>query len=124
MKNSLNVNFKHYRGEVMKILVKMLPVLILLTAVLACNTVSKQQLQNVKVGDKLVYRYQKEGKSWMYVDKITRIEGDKIYYNPGKKEATSKNELALDDFVTDKEGSITKDELLKYTDETAPTARW
>lgn len=102
----------------MKILVKTLPFLLLLGIILACNTVSKQQLQNVKVGDKLVYRYQKDGKEWMYVDKITRIEGDKIYYVPGKMEATSKNELSLDNFVTDKEGSITKDELMKYDQET------
>jgi hypothetical protein len=103
----------------MKFFIKILPVLVLLGATLACNTVSRQQLQNVKVGDKLVYRYKKtDGKEWMYVDKITRIEGDKIYYVPGKIEATSKNELSLDNFVTDREGSITRDELLKYTEET------
>src|ERR1700754_3206237 len=103
----------------MKILAKTLPFFLLLGIILACNTVSKQQLQNVKVGDKLVYRYRKpDGKEWMYVDKITRIDGDTIYYVPGKMEATSKNELSLDNFVNDREGSLTKDELLKYTEET------
>jgi hypothetical protein len=103
----------------MKILAKILPFMLLLGLGLACNTVSKKQLEDVKVGDKLVYRYKKpDGKEWMYVDKITRIEGDKIYYVPGKMEATSKNELSLDNFVVDREGSLTKDELLKYTDET------
>jgi hypothetical protein len=102
---------------------KHFPSCFLLGIILACNTVSKQQLQNVKVGDKLVYRYQKADKEWMYVDKITRIEGDKIYYVPGKMEATSKNELSLDNFITDKEGSITKDELLKYDQKTGDDHR-
>jgi hypothetical protein len=102
----------------MKILAKTLPFLLLMGLIAGCNTVSKQQLQNVKAGDRIIYRYQKDGKSWMYADKITRIEGDKIYYNPGKMESTSKNDGRLDEFLTDKEGSVTKDELLKFTDET------
>jgi hypothetical protein len=84
--------------------------------ILACNTVTKEQLKNVKVGDKLIYRAKKDGKEWMWAEKITRIEGDKVYYNPGKMEATSKNAPALDDFDTTKEGSIGKEELLKYSD--------
>jgi hypothetical protein len=108
--------YKHYRGEVRKILAKSLIVLIAGIFILACNTVSKEQLQNVKVGDKLIYRHKKDGREWMWAEKITRIEGDKIYYNPGKIEATSKNAPALDDFDSGKEGSHTKEELLKYTD--------
>lgn len=100
----------------MKIAAKIIFVVFLLALVMSCNTVSKEQLQNVKAGDKLIYRYKKDGKEWMYAEKITRIEGDKIYYNPGKMEATSKNAPALDDFDAGREGSITKAELLKYTD--------
>ena len=81
------------------------------------NSVTKQQLENVKAGDILVYRFQKDDKSWFYSDKITRIENGKIYYNPGKMEATAGNDDRLNAFQTDKEGSITKDELLKYETE-------
>ena len=102
----------------MKILAKMLPFILLLGLGLACNTVSKEQLQNVKAGDKIIYRYRKDGKEWMWADKVTRVEGDKVYFNPGKMEATSKNDARLDDFVTDKEDSIAKADLLKYTEET------
>lgn len=81
------------------------------------NSVTKRQLENVKAGDVLVYRFQKNGKSWFYADKITRVEGGKIFYNPGKMEATKGNDYSLNDFVTDKELSITKAELLKYETE-------
>ena len=96
--------------------------LIILTIVvlgLACgaNSVTKAELEKVKVGDVLVYRYQKEGKSWFYADKITRIEGDKIYYNPSSKEGTAGNDERLKTFETTKELSTTKAELLKYDTE-------
>ena len=81
------------------------------------NSVTKEQLDRVKAGDVLVYRFQKNGKSWFYADKITRIDGDTIYYNPGKMEATAGNDDRLKDFVTDKEGSIARTDLLKYTTE-------
>lgn len=98
---------------------------VLILSVLICfscaacgiNSVTKQQLENVKAGDILVYRFQKDGKSWFYADKITRVEGDKIFYNPGKKEADKGNDDRLKDFVTDKELSISKSELLKYETE-------
>jgi hypothetical protein len=81
------------------------------------NTVTKQQLEKVKAGDVLVYRFQKDGKTWFYADKITRLEGDKIFYNPGKKEGTAGNDDRLKEFVTDKELSISKAELLTYETE-------
>lgn len=81
------------------------------------NSVTKQELESVKAGNVLVYRFQKNGKSWFYADKITRIEGDKIYYNPGKMEANKGNDSRLMDFVTDKELSISKADLLKYETE-------
>jgi hypothetical protein len=81
------------------------------------NSVTKEQLDRVKAGDVLVYRFQKNGKSWFYADKITRIDGDTVYYNPGKMEATAGNDDRLKDFVTDKEGSIARTDLLKYTTE-------
>lgn len=81
------------------------------------NTVTRAQLEKVKVGDVLTYRYQKEGKSWFYADKITRIEGDKIFYNPSEKEGTAGNDERLKSFDTKRELSITKAELLKYETE-------
>jgi hypothetical protein len=70
-----------------------------------------------KAGEVLVYRLQKDGKSWFYADKITRIEGDTIYYNPSKKEGTAGNDERLKEFDTDKELSISKADLLKYQTE-------
>lgn len=89
----------------------------ILTIGCGMNSVTKQELESVKAGDVLVYRYQKGGKSWFYADKINRIEGDKIYFNPGKMEANKGNDARLTDFVTDKELSISKADLLKYETE-------
>lgn len=81
------------------------------------NSVTKAELENVKPGNVLVYRYQKDGKSWFYADKITRIEGDKIYYNPSDKEGTAGNDERLNNFDTKREMSISKADLLKYETE-------
>jgi hypothetical protein len=88
-------------------------------AAAACgvNSVTKAQLDAVKPGHVLTYRYQKDGKSWFYADKVTRIEGDTIYYNPSEKEGTAGNDARLGTFDTDRELSITRDELLKFETE-------
>ena len=92
---------------------------IMSAAIASCgiNSVTKAELENVKPGNVLVYRYQKDGKSWFYADKITRIEGDKIYYNPSDKEGTAGNDERLNVFDTKREMSITKADLLKYETE-------
>lgn len=98
-----------------------LPLILIGLFLIACgiNTVTKEQLQNVKAGDVLVYRFVKaaDGKTWFYADKITRVEGDKLYYNPGKMEATAGNDDRLKDFKTDQELFISRDELVKYATE-------
>ncbi|MEP7213150.1 MAG: hypothetical protein ABI791_08755 [Acidobacteriota bacterium] len=81
------------------------------------NSVTKEQLGAVKTGDVLVYRFQKDGKSWFYADKITRIEGDTIYYNPSSKEGTSGNDERIKTFDTKRELSIKNDELFKFDTE-------
>ena len=82
------------------------------------NSVTKQQIENVKTGDVLVYRYKKnEGKTWFYADKITRIEGNRIFYNPSKSEATAGNDYRLSEFLMDKELIVNKEDLLKYSTE-------
>lgn len=98
-----------------KILILLVLICILISGC-GINSVTKQQLENAKAGDVLVYRFQKDGKSWFYADKITRIKNDTIFYNPGKMEATAGNDVSLDAFVT-KELSISKTELLKYETE-------
>ena len=92
-------------------------VIVSLAAACGVNSVTKAQLETVKAGDVLVYRYQKDGKSWFYADKITRIEGDKIYFNPSEKEGTAGNDERLKTFDMKRERSTTKAELLKYDTE-------
>lgn len=81
------------------------------------NSVTRAELEAVKPGDVITYRYQKEGKSWFYADKVTRIEGDKIYYNPSEKEGTAGNDERLGTYDTSRELSISKEELLTYETE-------
>ena len=73
-------------------------------------------IEAVKAGDVLTYRFQKDGKSWFYSDRVTRIDGDKIYYNPSRHEATS-GRSDIRDFDTGRELSIPKADFLKFADE-------
>ncbi|MBC7901640.1 MAG: hypothetical protein H7070_16485 [Saprospiraceae bacterium] len=86
---------------------------------LACgvNSVTRAQLEAVEPGDVLVYRYQKDGRSWFYADKIIRIEGDKVYYNASEKEGTAGNDERLKSFDTKKELVASKADILKYDTE-------
>jgi hypothetical protein len=88
-------------------------------AIVGCgvNSVTKAQLEAVKPGNTLVYRFQKDGKSWFYADKINRIEGDTIYANPSRKEGTAGNDDRIYDFDTGREVTISKTDLLKYETE-------
>lgn len=100
-------------------MVKKLIICLSLVATLACglNSVTKDELAAVKAGDVITYRYQKGGKSWFYADKVTRVEGDKVYFNPSKNESTAGNDARLQQYETSVERSITKSELLKYETE-------
>lgn len=80
------------------------------------NSVTKEELANVKPGNVLVYRFQRSGKSRFIADKITRIEGDKIYFVMGKYDAGKGTDASIREFGTD-EDSITKEELLKFSEE-------
>ena len=91
--------------------------IVLLGAACGMNAVTKAQLEAVKPGDVLVYRYQKDGKSWFYADKITKIEGEKIYFSPSQKEGTAGNDERLKTFDTSRELSTTKADILKYETE-------
>lgn len=81
------------------------------------NSVTKAELEAVKVGDVLIYRHRVKGKSWMYGNKVTRIEGDTIYFVPSTNTATSKNmDITTFDSKAPEE-SIKKADLLKYETE-------
>ena len=98
---------------------KILFVVSVLAFALGCgiNSVSRQELEAVKAGDVITYRYQKGGKSWFYADRVTRVEGDKIYYNPSKNESTAGNDARLQEYDTSRELSMSKADLLKYETE-------
>jgi hypothetical protein len=81
------------------------------------NTVSKAELESVKTGNIITYRYRKGDKEWFYADKIVRVEGENIYYNASKNESTKGNDARLRDFDTTKELSMKKEDLLKYETE-------
>ena len=84
------------------------------------NSVTKADIEGVKAGSKITYRYEKEGKSWFYADKVTRVEGDTVYYNPSKMESDSGKDTRIDDFDTTRELSIKLPELLKFENEQGP----
>ncbi len=87
---------------------------------IACgiNSVSQAELGSVKPGNVLTYRYRKsDNKEWFYADKITRIDGDMIYYNASKSESTKGSDARIKDFDTTQELSMKKEELLKYATE-------
>ena len=86
---------------------------------LACgiNSVSKRQLEGVKAGDVITYRYQKGGKSWFYADKVTRVDAEKVYYHPSNRESTAGNDTRIQSFDTDRELSIPKADFLRYETE-------
>ena len=81
------------------------------------NTVSKSELEAVKPGNVLTYRYKKEGKDWFYSDKVTRVDGDTIYYNPSRYTSNKGNDVRMKDFDTTQELSIKKADLLNYATE-------
>jgi hypothetical protein len=88
-----------------------------LTCSCGINTVSKSELEAVKPGNVITYRYKKGDKDWFYADKITRVDGDTIYYNASKNESTKGNDVRIKDFDTTQELSMKKADLMKYETE-------
>lgn len=84
------------------------------------NSVTKAEIDTIKPGNKITYRFQRDGKSWFYADKVTRIDGDTIYYNASKSESTSGSDARLDDYDTTRELSIKKAEIAKFDTEQPP----
>ena len=92
-------------------MIRYLFIALTLTFALACgiNSVSKRQLEEVKAGDVITYRYQKGGKAWFFADKV--------YYHPSNRESTAGNDSRLQCFDMDRELSIAKVELMKFDTE-------
>jgi len=82
------------------------------------NSVTKAELEAVKPGNVLTWRYRKGDKQWFYAEKITRVEGDTVYFNAGKSESTKGGDARILEFDP-RELSIKKDELVKFADEQA-----
>jgi hypothetical protein len=83
---------------------------------LACSVakVSRAELEALKPGNIVIFRYDKDGKTWRYAEKISRIEGDKIYYFPSKYEGASGKDYKINSDFSDKEMSRTKEEYYKF----------
>lgn len=86
------------------------------------NSVTKAEIEAIKPGAKITYRFTKktDGKTWFYADKVTRVDGDTIYFNPSKNESTKGSDARLDEYDTTRELSITKADILKYETEQPP----
>ncbi len=104
----------------MKISFARLFVILILSTAIGCgiNSVTKAELEAVKAGDVITYRYRKAvNKEWFYADKITRIDGETIYYNASRSESTKGSDSRIRDFDTTKELSMKKADLLKFETE-------
>lgn len=90
-------------------------------ALIGCgiNSVTTAEIEAIKPGNKITYRFRKGDKSWFSADRITRVEGDTIYYNPGKYESTRGGDSRLDEYDP-REMSIKKAEMIKYATEQPP----
>lgn len=88
--------------------------------------VTRAELESLKPGNIVVFRYDKDGKTWRYGEKINRIEGDTIYYYPSKYEApgTAKDAYKITtQFEESKELSRTKEEYYKFETDQGPERR-
>lgn len=84
------------------------------------NSVSKAEIEAIKPGNKITYRFTENGKGWFYADKVTRVEGDTIYYNASKSKSTSGSDARLDDYDTTRELSVKKADIVKFETEQPP----
>ncbi len=101
----------------------------LLVASLLCgcgiNSVTEQEIADLKPGDVVVWRYAKasdDNKSWMYTDRIETVEGDKVTYRTSTKESTDKRMTEIREFRDEVE-ETTLAELKKYHLEQAPDSK-
>lgn len=102
----------HYKGYFCLFLT-----IVLVVGACGINSVTKAELESVKAGNVITYRYRKGDKEWFYADKIVRVESDTLYYNASKSESTKGTDARIKEFDTTQELSMKKADLLKYETE-------
>jgi hypothetical protein len=95
---------------------------LLIFAGCSVDSISKAQIEAVQPGTKITYRYLNEGKVWYYTDRVTRVEGDVVFYNPSLKESSSGKDSRLDEFDETRELSVRMADLVKYENPRPPDA--
>ncbi len=91
--------------------------IVLFVGACGINSVTKAELESVRAGNVITYRYRKGDKEWFYADKIVRVEDDTLYYNASKSESTKGTDERIKEFDTTQELSMKKADLLKYETE-------
>lgn len=92
----------------------------------SAKKVTRAELEALKPGDIVVFRYHTDKDAYRYSEKITRIEGDLIYYYPSKYEIPTggkKDYKIVTEFVETNELSRTKEEYYKFEHEQGPEKR-
>ena len=78
------------------------------------DSVTAAEIEAIGPGSKVIYRFFEDGKRWYYLDKVTRIEGDTVYYLPSVHKSSSSSDGRLYDLNTSRELSMTRAELMKF----------
>lgn len=100
-----------------------LPFIVMIVSIAAAisscgiNSVTRSELEAIKPGNIVTYRYRKAEKEWFYADKITRVDGDTIYYHASKNESTKGTDSRIKEFDPTQELSIKKEDFLRFADE-------
>ncbi len=86
--------------------------------------VSRAELEALKAGDVVVFRHDRDGKTWRYAEKITKVDAEKIYYYPSKYESgDGKTYKVATEFDESTERSRTREEYYKFETDQGPERR-
>lgn len=83
------------------------------------NSVTPEEIGAIKAGDIVTWRYSKKtdaGNSWLYCERIEKVDGDNVTFVPSIKEGTSKTMPSLREFDKEPE-TTTITEMKKYATE-------
>lgn len=83
------------------------------------NSVTPEEIGAIKAGDILTWRYSKAtdaGNSWLYCERVEKVDGDNVTFVPSINEGTSKTMPSLREF-SDKQDTTTITELKKFASE-------
>ncbi len=87
------------------------------------SSVTEADIAAVQPGHKITYRMRENGTRWYYIDKVTRVEDDAVFFNPSIHRSSSASDGRLYEFNTTRELSISKADLAKYLSETGPQGK-